>query len=243
MTLVVSRISHRSFHKPSGLFLRLCTATLLLLFSGGCERDADVSSEQGSWFAEVGQASASVGTPPPAPVDPQPIPSAPAERAAVEGDEPAPPAPEVDAERSAWLPLADATAGEWAEYETLDGRILRYDVLDTSPLAVKTRLVLRESGRAVGEPATREDDPAEDRLAREARRRQAVRSMHSATVRVAGRQWEATLYEDRWTDEDVQYIRRTWVYPQVPYLGVLRMELHGDDQLEARLILRNYGRR
>lgn len=148
-----------------------------------------------------------------------------------------------DAKSSVWLPLADATVGEWAEYETLDGRILRYDVLDVSPLAVTTRLILREDGRVVGEPAIRKDHPTEDRLAHEAQRRQAVRSMESVTVRVAGRRWEAILYEDRWTDEDVQYVRRTWVHPQVPYLGMLRMELHGDHQLEARLVLRDYGPR
>jgi len=97
--------------------------------------------------------------------------------------------------------------------------------------------------RATGRPAKREDDPQEDPLARQAQRRQAVRSAKTDWCEAAGRQWQATLYEDRWTDEEIQYVRRTWVSPRVPYHGILRMELYGDGQLEARLMLIDYGPR
>jgi hypothetical protein len=102
---------------------------------------------------------------------------------------------------------------------------------------------LRESGRTVGEPATREDDPKADPLARQAERREAIRSARTEEVEAAGRQWQATLYEDRWTDEEIQYVRRTWVSPRAPYHGILRMELYGDGQLEAKLTLTDYGPR
>ena len=45
------------------------------------------------------------------------------------------------------------------------------------------------------------------------------------------------LYEDRWTDEQIHYVRRTWVSRDAPVFGVIRMELHGDGVLEARLKL------
>ena len=57
----------------------------------------------------------------------------------------------------------------------------------------------------------------------------------------AGRSWGAVLYEDRWTDEGVSYVRRTWVHPEVPVSGTLRLELYGDNVLEARLELAAFG--
>jgi len=143
----------------------------------------------------------------------------------------------------AWRPLADAAPGEWAEYETLAGQRLKYEILEVTGISVSTRITVRQAGRTMGEPAKREDDPQEDPLARQAQRRQAVRSAKTDWCEAAGRQWQATLYEDRWTDEEIQYVRRTWVSPRVPYHGILRMELYGDGQLEARLMLIDYGPR
>jgi hypothetical protein len=53
--------------------------------------------------------------------------------------------------------------------------------------------------------------------------------------------WDAWLYEDRWIDEGIHYVRRSWVSNDVPVLGLLKMELYGDETLEARLELTNYG--
>ena len=42
---------------------------------------------------------------------------------------------------------------------------------------------------------------------------------------------------DRWTDEGVSYIRRTWVSSSVPVFGTIRMELTGGEKMEAKLEL------
>lgn len=142
-----------------------------------------------------------------------------------------------------WRPLLDAAAGEWVEYDTLDDRRIRYDVLKSAPSGVVIRITIRQAGRTWGEPALREDDPTWDPIGAEAQRRKATRSIAGEAVQAAGRKWEATVYEDRWVDEEIRYVRRTWVNPQVPYTGIIRMELHGDGKLEARLVLVDYGGR
>ena len=142
----------------------------------------------------------------------------------------------------AWKPLGDAIAGEWAEYDSLDGKRIRYDVVEVKPTAVSTRITIRGGGSMWGEPATRDDEPGVDPLAREADRKSTARSCRREPIEAAGRRWSAILYEDRWTDEEIAYVRRTWVSPEVPYLGMIRMELTGDGQVEARLVLREFGR-
>ncbi len=138
-------------------------------------------------------------------------------------------------------PLADAIKGEWALYAALDEQTLRYRITRVSTLDVDIRVTVERAGRPVGFPATRTDprrfDPMDlwpDHPGRE-------RSVKESTARAAGRDWTALLVEDRWTDEDVRYVRRTWIAPEVPVFGLIRMELFGDDVLEARLILEEHG--
>lgn len=119
--------------------------------------------------------------------------------------------------------------------------MLRYDVVKVAASAVTTRVTVRQKGVAIGTPATREDDPQVDLLARQATGHQATRSATKVALDVAGRQWEAILYEDRWTDEQVPYVRRTWVSDVVPFHGTIQMELSGGDQLEAKLTLVAWG--
>jgi hypothetical protein len=78
-------------------------------------------------------------------------------------------------------------------------------------------------------------------VARDAERKNAARACRPEPIEAAGRRWAAIVYEDRWTDEEIAYVRRTWVSPEVPYLGVIRMELTGNGQVEARLVLREFG--
>jgi hypothetical protein len=223
--------------------LPLLLGSAVLLSLAGCERDPASSGRQSPPPPDGLRADAIVpaelSRPVPEPVETHALVAA----AAIAADEPSSLTPEAAAYVPAWLPLADATPGEWVEYETFDGWTLKYEVLKVSTLAVTARVTVRQAGRTWGEPAIREDDPTLDPLAREAQKRQAVRQAEAVTIQAAGRSWEATLYQDRWTDEDVRYVRRTWVSSEVPYLGTLRMELHGDDQLEARLVLRDYGPR
>ncbi len=142
----------------------------------------------------------------------------------------------------AWQPLRDAVIGEWAEYGTLDGLTLRYTVMGRSITAVSTRVTMRKNGRAWGEPAIREDALDVDCLAKQAKSHETVRTAAPATIDAAGQRWKTILYEDRWTDEEIPYLRRTWVSTEVPFEGVVRMELYGANELEARLSLRATGK-
>ncbi|MBI4582234.1 MAG: hypothetical protein HY718_21240 [Planctomycetes bacterium] len=151
------------------------------------------------------------------------------------------PAVRQDPSPPAWLPLQDAVAGEWAEYETHEGVRLRYEVLRISGLGVATQVTTRRGGRLLGQPAKRLDDPTVDLLAAEANRHGASRTAEPAVVEAAGRRGSGLLFEDRWTDEEVPYVRRTWVSREVPFLGVVRMELYGGGELEARLALVGQG--
>ncbi len=146
-------------------------------------------------------------------------------------------APREEVGVPAWLPLKRAREGQWAAYRTLAGRQLRYEVDKITPSAVHTRVVMRASGALLGIPAYRDDDPEVDPLAAQAAADGAERRSQPALIQVAGREWRTTLYEDLWTDEQIAYVRRTWVSNEVPVFGIVRMELAGADQLEARLEL------
>lgn len=146
-----------------------------------------------------------------------------------------------DARPLAFHPLADAVTGEWAIYTALDQQTLRYDVTRVSTLDVDTRVTVTHAGRPVGFPATRTDPrnfEAMDLWPPDPIPQRAVRD---TTAHAAGRDWSARLIEDRWTDEEIHYVRRTWLSPDVPVFGLIRMELYGNDTLEARLILKEEG--
>ncbi len=137
-------------------------------------------------------------------------------------------------------PLADAKVGEWAVYEALHSQTLQYRITEVGMTRVKTEVRATLDGRLLGMPAEREDLRTADPLAWETPaegRRQTSRT----TIRAAGRDWDAVLYEDQWTDEEVKYVRRTWVSPTAPVFGIIRMELIGDDAVEARLELTEAG--
>ena len=140
-----------------------------------------------------------------------------------------------------WQPLLRAKPGDWVEYQSLENLRLRYEVQKVTSSQVTTQVTVHQAGRDWGTPAFREDPIQIDFLEQTAMRNKAERTRTSATIEAASRHWECWLYEDRWSDEEVSYIRRSWVSSQVPYSGLIRMELHGDDQLEARLELVAYG--
>jgi hypothetical protein len=142
----------------------------------------------------------------------------------------------------AFQPLTDAAVGEWAEYAVLDDRVLRYDVVERTASVVTTQVTVRQGGKPLGLPASRRDPADLDPPARQAEAVGADRTSTRAEIDVAGRTWAATLYEHRWTDEDVQYLRQTWVSPDVPVFGTVRMALYGDGELEARLELTGFGK-
>lgn len=135
-----------------------------------------------------------------------------------------------------YTPLRDAKAGEVAAYRDLAGQTVRYRIASVGDLTVKTEIaVFDAAGRPVGHAVTREDRRDLDPLRRQASRMPTGRTAMATTVEVGGRRYDATLYEERWSDEGVAYVRRSWVSPEVPVFGLLRMELVGDTTVEARL--------
>jgi hypothetical protein len=136
-----------------------------------------------------------------------------------------------------FLPLKDATAGQWCRYDALDGRRVEYRIVAVEHSIVRIQTTVIEQGKPVGLPAVREERRDLDPIARQADRVDAARSETSESIRAAGRTWRTSLYEDRWMDEKIGYVRRTWVSPDAPVFGIVRMELRGDDQMEARLEL------
>jgi hypothetical protein len=138
-----------------------------------------------------------------------------------------------------FLPLLDATAGEVVVYIDLNGNTLRYEVETVDASDVTTRVTMRDQdGQPLGQAAVRRDRRSDDPLARHAARTQASRSARPEPIESGGRRWEAILYEDRWVDEEIHYVRRSWVSSAAPVFGLIRMELAGDGRIEARLELR-----
>lgn len=142
----------------------------------------------------------------------------------------------------AFTPLADAAVGERARLKAMGGRELLYEVLEVRAATVTLRVTVFDHGKPLGSPAQREDFKTTDPVAVAVAAVKARRAAEAVAVELAGRTWDATLYEDRWMDEGVSYVRRTWVSPEAPVFGILRMELYGDDQLEASLELMTGGR-
>jgi hypothetical protein len=207
-------------------------AISMLLLLGACERKPPGS--QADSAATRGTAPVATATPDisatriATPTDSQPAPSThPATLVAETQPSPIP----------SWHPLLRAAAGDWVEYESLERMRIRYDVLKITPTGVLTRVTTHQEGRTWGKPATREDDLQFDPLQVQAERGKATRTCQPAVVEIADAKWECILYEDRWTDEDIPYVRRTWVSAAAPFLGTVRMELHGADRLEARLTM------
>lgn len=133
-------------------------------------------------------------------------------------------------------PLGDARLGEWAVYRDINSQILRYEIREVGLSRVKTEIAVTFKGRMLGMPAVREDLRETDPMTWKPPAG-ASRQTRRTTIDAAGREWNAILYEDQWIDEDIAYVRRTWVSSAAPVMGIVRMELTGDGQLEARLEL------
>lgn len=126
-------------------------------------------------------------------------------------------------------------------YAGMDSRALRYEIAEVDGDTIRTQVIVYEQGKPLGQPATREDGREIDRLAKQASTQNTAWQVNRVRITLLGRDWDALLFEDRWTDEDIPYLRRTWVNADVPVFGLLRMEMHGDEILEARLELIGYG--
>jgi len=155
---------------------------------------------------------------------------------------PPPASPATRASVPAFTPLADAVQGEWALYEALERRSLRYEVVRVGGVAVTVRLRIFQNGKPLGLPILREELRDHDPMALQAGTDATDRRVTPARITAAGRDWNALLYEDRWEDEEVQYVRRTWASADAPVFGLIRMELRGDGELEARLELKGFGK-
>ncbi len=140
-----------------------------------------------------------------------------------------------------FTPLRDARVGEFARYAALDDMQIHYRIVGLDSLGATIETKVFQGGKLLGLPAQRMERRDVDPLHREAGRVKATRRMSTATIEAAGRSWQALLYEDHWVDEEVAYTRRTWVSPEAPVLGILRMELEGDGQEEAHMKLIDWG--
>ncbi len=119
----------------------------------------------------------------------------------------------------------------------MDSRVVGYRVVRVGAGTVHTRVTVFDHGKLLGQPATRQDAQEIDPVAREALKHEADRTGRRAKIDAADRTWDAICYEDQWTDEAVEYVRRTWVSAEVPVFGTIRMELWGNGELEAKLEL------
>jgi hypothetical protein len=138
-------------------------------------------------------------------------------------------------------PLRDAKAGEWVRYEAKDSMEINYRIQRVRPSGVTTMVRTLLNGYQLGLPAYRQDVLDLDPLAAMAVSQNPQRTMKRVTVKAAEKFWKTRLYEDHWREEKIDYRRRTWVSPEVPVFGILRMELYGNDRLESRMILRDCG--
>jgi len=138
-------------------------------------------------------------------------------------------------------PLLDAVESEWALLSAMGSRQIRYEVVRTGAATITIEVTVFDQNKPLGLPAMREELRDFDPLDEQARTVKAIRSSSQTTTEAAGRVWDAVIYEDMWTDEEIVYVRRTWVSSQAPVLGTLRMELYGNNALEASLELMAFG--
>jgi len=140
-------------------------------------------------------------------------------------------------------PLSDAVAREWSRLAAMGRREVLYEVTDVRAATVTMRVTVFEGGKPLGLPVLREDFRSVDPVAVAVAAVKARRGWGQVAVELGGRTWDAVFYEDRWADEGVDYVRRTWVSSEAPVFGVLKMELYGDGQLESALELTAGGRK
>ncbi len=232
------------------IFGMRCVRTMLIFWVAavgpfGC--DSDDSRERPAAPATPTEriapplSAADLQTPPEEVASSSVVDSAPATTSSAPATEPASQATQP-AESPPFHPLADATLGEWAVYQALESQRLRYEIREVGLSRVKTLVSVTMDGRPMGMPANREDRRDSDPLTWQ-RPAGATRQLSRTTITAAGRDWDATLYDDRWTDEGVSYIRKTWVSDTAPVFGIIRMELTGDNSVEARLELVEAGRK
>ena len=155
-----------------------------------------------------------------------------------------PPAPSESVSPNSLSPCRPETElrpGDWAMLAAQEGRQLRYEIVEVAPDAITTRVEVFLEGRPQGRATLRRDPCASDLIPPPTSNASAERQVTEADCEAAGRRWRCFRYEDRWTDEDVTYVRYTWVSDEAPLFGIVRMELHGDDTREAELELIDWG--
>ena len=133
--------------------------------------------------------------------------------------------------------LQQATVGQRVQYACLREQTIQYAITEATETFVTVETRVYDHQWLVGLPSLRKEPRSLDPLERQASHHRCTRHGEPALVQAAGRQFRAMLYEDTWSDEAVQYTRRTWVSPEVPIYGIVRMELLGDGQIEARMEL------
>lgn len=217
-----------------------CTLVLLLcggiVLCAGCDRKEAVPEEEGAFDPSDWEDSAAGRVGPGSSLfDPPPAGGEHASDRELDGVQ-------FSDQLMTFAPLRDARAGEWARYAAMDGRELRWEVVGVDGEEVRVEVRAFADGKPVGLPATRTEPIDFDPVGARGDPAAMTRRQGEQTIRVAGRAWEARLYEDRWVDEETRYVRRTWVSDAVPVFGMVRMTLTGDGEAEAELELRAWGK-
>lgn len=227
---------------------RVIAALLIVTLAQGCDRGgpseppppsppATTASPTRPAAAEPPQVSPEPQTRPESPANDAPVATQPSSESPPPASEPA------GGAVPAFEPLVDAVVGEWARLTAMEGREVLYEVTDVRAATVTMRVTTFQQGKPLGSPALREDFRNVDPVAVAVAAVKATRTTGRVGVELAGRTWDATFFEDQWTDEGVQYVRRTWVSPEAPVFGILKMELYGDGTPEAALELTAGGKK
>ena len=105
-------------------------------------------------------------------------------------------------------------------------------------VVIEVRVVA--DGQLVGLRAERREPASLDWPLAEARRRKAGVAQRLERIYAAGRSWDCRLTQARWGSGQEAYEQRTWVSPDAPVYGIVRMEvvrLGGSDPVSCLELL------
>jgi hypothetical protein len=138
-------------------------------------------------------------------------------------------------------PLATATVGDWAVYETADGA-QRVEVKHKTLLLAEVEVRTVVQGRPVGLPAVRELRQTFDYGldAWGAEEKIGEPRVTYETVEAAGRRWRCRLTVMQWRSGGGTCERRVWMSDEAPVYGLVKSEVSVDGALRMRMTLKEY---
>ena len=174
-----------------------------------------------------------------------PTPTAPSPTAAPADAQPGStrPAPASASSLPPFHPLADAAVGEWSRFRARDDLTEDLRIVRVDDRVVGVEVRMWRQGLSIGQPAVRGERRDEDPFVTHAKRTRSAVAVTEADVEAAGATWPCRVITETWTDEDVAYVRRSWVCERAPDYGLVRMEQTADGEPVASLELIDWGPR